>query len=327
MARPAIISLAKIIAGLLAVAAVRAGLSYLSAVVATVTASAIVFGYFLVMARSRLVSIDLKDLLALIAAAVISTVVVLPKNARDFAFSSSVVFLLGLPVVLHIGWGCQRAVKTYRAHELPDRQRLELALSEIIPQKLARVAAAELNIISNAFRWNSPPDVPAGARGFSYYKLVAPMMWAFLFLATIETLILHLLLSMWNPTVAWVVFIISDISVLYLLGLIVSLRRLPVTIDDNQVRIRAGILYDFSIPLASITNVTIYFPSTDVKRPGMLKTSLMAFPNVILEFTPSIPAPRPMGVGDPISRVAMALDDRTAFVEAIRMHLIKDSSL
>lgn len=272
-------------------------------------------------------SFGLRHVNAFLAAACLSSLVVMPREARAYLIDGWGIWLLAVPVLLHLLWGGVRAIATFRGDSADPRGRLQNALGQLLPEALARVAAAELTIISNAFLWMSPPDVPTGVQSFSYHRLVAPILWAFFCLAVVEALGVHLLVGLWKPSLGWVIFIISDISLLYLLGLICSLRRMPVTIDDQDVRIRAGILYDFRVPLASIINASIAFPSSDVKRPGTIKTSLMTFPNIMLEVFPPIPSPKPLGLGEPVHHVAMALDDKVAFINALRSNAVQSATL
>ncbi len=54
------------------------------------------------------------------------------------------------------------------------------------------------------------------------------MMIALLVISGIEITVTHLLVAHWSRTAAMVMFVISDVSLLYLIGLIKSLRLSPV---------------------------------------------------------------------------------------------------
>lgn len=251
------------------------------------------------------------------AGVAITACVALPASSRGTLVHSWLVVVMAAPIAVHVCWGAVRGIRAAR-QETDGRAKIRRALEEVVPAGLAKVAAAELTIIGHAFRWTGPADVPEGALGFAYHRLVSPMMWAFLCLALIEITVVHLLVSIWSATAAWILFIVSDVSLLYLLGLISSLRRLPVLIDHDNVRIRAGILYDFSIPLSSIVSISAAVASDDLRKSGTLKTSLLAYPNVLIEVSPALPSPKPFGKGGEVSRVALALDDRFSFIEALR---------
>lgn len=258
---------------------------------------------------------------AFLAVVSILALAIMPPATHGVLFRGHGWLIFALPIVIHVAWGTARgAARIKEEAALPLRERLQRLLAEVVPTPLARLAAAELTVLSYAFRWTGRADVPQAAVGFSYHRLLAPMMWAFLCLAIIEICIVHVLLYAWKPTVAWVVFAVSDIGFLYLLGLIGSLRQLPVLLLADHLRIRTGILFDFTVPLTAITACSVTFGAAPVGR-GTLKTSLLAGPNVIIEMTPALPSPKPFGKGGPITRIALGLDEPSAFVDAVRARM------
>ena len=240
-------------------------------------------GFLLFVFRAKAPSI-LSEWIMFSAGVAITACVALPANSRGALVHSWLIVVIAVPIAVHVGWGAVRGIRAAR-QETDGRAKIRRSLEEIVPVGLAKVAAAELTIIGHAFRWTGPAEVPVGAVGFTYHRLVSPMMWAFLCLALIEITVVHLLVSIWSSTAAWILSILSDVSLLYLLGLISSLRRFPVFLDDDNVRIRAGILYDFSIPLSSIVSVSAAVASEDLQKPGTLKTSILAYPNVLCSAT------------------------------------------
>lgn len=257
---------------------------------------------------------------AFLAAASILALAIMPPGARAALFGGNDWLIFALPVAIHVLWGAARGLSHSRDRGLPLRTRLEHLLAEIVPPPVARLAAAELTMLSYAFRWTGKQDIPQAAIGFSYHKLVSPMMWAFLCLALIEICVVHVLLFAWKPMVAWIVFVVSDIGFLYLLGLIGSLRHLPVLLFTDHIRIRTGVLFDFAVPLTAITACSSTFSTAEARR-GTLKASLLAGPNVLIDVMPALPSPKPFGKGGPITRIALALDDPIAFVAAVRARM------
>ncbi|MCW1431455.1 hypothetical protein [Novosphingobium sp. JCM 18896] len=257
---------------------------------------------------------------AFLAAASILALAIMPQAGRALLLHGYGWLIFTIPLAIHVLWGAARGAAQVKGTALPLRGRIERMLAEIVPAPLARLAAAELTMLSYAFRWTGQPEVPPAAIGFSYHRLVAPMMWAFLCLAIIEICIVHVLLYAWKPAVAWIVFVVSDIGFLYLLGLIGSLRHLPVLLFADHLQVRTGILFDFVVPLTAITACSVTFGVAPARR-GTLKASLLAGPNVILEVAPPLPSPKPFGKGGPVTRIALALDDPIAFVEAVRSRM------
>lgn len=160
-------------------------------------------------------------------------------------------------IALHGGWGLWRVAVRLRAWNRTEPDRWSALLEEILPRPLVRLARAEVRLLHLAlFRWGAAPEIPAGAQGFAYHRHLQPMMIALLVISCIEITVTHLLVAHWSRTAALVMFVISDVSLLYLIGLIRSLRLSPVLLTETGVRLRAGLLVDRTIPYAAIAAVT-----------------------------------------------------------------------
>lgn len=252
------------------------------------------------------------------AALTIGVLVALPQNARSLLFSiPGALVVLSAILCSHVGAGILRGVKAFRQNRGGFRQGMERSLSEIVPERLAKVAAAELSILRFAFDWRMRPDVPQGAKAFGYHKHVQPMLWAFFVLVLLEIAVVHLLVSLWSMTAAWVLFVISDLSLLYLLGLINSLRKLPILVTDRGVIVRAGILIEQFIPIENIKEITRSFDSDYVNSRQVLRTTLMAYPNLLIELKTPLAVSRPFGRRQNVSGIGVHPDDPVAFSDEV----------
>jgi hypothetical protein len=77
-------------------------------------------------------------------------------------------------------------------------------------------------------------------RSFAYHRSIAPMMWVLVGLSGVELMVVHLLLAAWYPRAAVVAAALNAGGMLWLMAIIRSFRRLPVTLDDRQLLMRAG---------------------------------------------------------------------------------------
>ncbi len=224
-------------------------------------------------------------------------------------------------IALHGGWGLWRVVERVRHWDRRDPDRWPDLLAEILPRLLARFAVAEARLLHLAlFRWNAAPDVPPGASGFAYHRHLQPMMIALLVLSCIEIGVTHLLVAHWNRTLALILFAISDVSLVYLIGLIKSLRLAPVLLTETGVRIRAGILVDRTIPYADIAGVAADPDGGTVRAADSWNVALLAWPNLILHLDPALP-PRSRWRGEPVRAIVLRLDDSGCFLDELRARL------
>lgn len=258
---------------------------------------------------------------AVLAGASLTVVVGAPVVLREALWSMpAVVIPMILAVTVHVAWSAMRARRVARQGcALQDKW--QAVASEFLPPALVRFAVMELTVIHMAlFRWGGPADVPDGSRAFAYHKHLAPMCAALLVLSAIEVAVYHLLVGQWSGKAALVMFVISDVGLVYLIGLIKSFRFRPVLITPEGVRIRAGLLIDQAIPLEAIVSVETTISSDEVRDPATLNGALLAWPNILIRLN------RPLERRSALRRrsftaVAFRLDEPEPFVRMLNWRL------
>lgn len=146
---------------------------------------------------------------------------------------------------------------------------------------------------------------------FPYHRSLAPMLWMFVLLAGTELFVVHFLVSFWSVPVALILSVLSLATIVWMIGLIRSLKRLPVRIADGKLVFRAGTLRCVETPLINIAGVRLHWSAEDLKAPGVLNLALIAYPNVIVDLVEPVPGRRP------VRAIAHRLDDGAAFVKAL----------
>jgi hypothetical protein len=267
------------------------------------------------MARRRPEEIEARAALAVLAGAFASAAIALPAAFREA--------LLGLPllaglmaavVAAHLLWGLVRARSRFRSGATL-RERAIDALSQLLPERLARFMVAELALLHLAlFRWRAAPDVPEGQQGFGYHKHLVPIFSVLLFLQVMEIGVVHLLVSLVSPTAALILFVLSDLALVYLIGLLKSFRLRPVLAGEDGIRVRTGILIDRFVAWEDVAAIRTSFSSEQVKSRSTENAALLAWPNLIVEL--AVPAERqsPLGRTRRIEAIAFRLDDPAAFL-------------
>lgn len=94
---------------------------------------------------------------------------------------------------------------------------------------------------------------------FSYHKNsgTVAILAVLIFLVLIETFVIHLLLQLWSPLAAWILTGVSLYSLVQIFGILRSLSKRPISIENEQLELRYGILGEVSIPLANIDSVEL----------------------------------------------------------------------
>ena len=123
----------------------------------------------------------------------------------------------------------------------------------------------ELSLYRSLFRWvTRRPDVPPDARAFAYFGAVAVVVWAFIIVSAVETVVFHVILP-WE-VVRLVVDIVSIWGLLWMFGYAASLNVYPHLVGDSGVRVRNGTGTDFTVPWDAIASVGVRERSRDRSR-------------------------------------------------------------
>lgn len=256
-----------------------------------------------------------RQILAGLAIAVFAALVATPPVVRAALVSlPALAAAMTIVVVGHLAWGLYAAWGRLGS---ATEQRWIAALSELLPAPLVRLAAAELRWLHlGLFRWGAAPDVPAGCQGFAYHRHLTPIAVTLLVLQGIEVAIHHLLLAHWSAFAAYILFVVSDVGLVYMIALIKSFRLRPVLLTPEGVRVRTGLLIDRLVPYAAIAGVETRFDSARVKDKATLNAGLLAWPNLLLPLRAPMPGRR-----RPMAAIAYRLDDPEPFVRALQWRL------
>jgi hypothetical protein len=149
---------------------------------------------------------------------------------------------------------------------------------------------------------------------FAYHRSLSPMIGVLLGIALVEMLVMHIvvvaLLGWWAAVVVGAL----DLSlVVALILLLRSFRRLPVTLADGVLTMRAGSMRSVAIPVERIAGLRANWDAAAIKQAGMLNLALASWPSVVVDLDPPIVTRR----GRTIHAVAHKLDDPAAFHVAI----------
>ena len=148
---------------------------------------------------------------------------------------------------------------------------------------------------------------------FSYSRALAPLLWVFVGIMTLELAVVHLLVAaLWSHVAAWILSAISLATLVWTVALIRSLSRLPVLVDETGVTMRLGRLKSVHVPAANIAGLRTAWPREELNRQGVLNLAMINYPNLMLDLDPPLPGRR-----RPILAIAHQLDDPAGFMAAV----------
>lgn len=148
---------------------------------------------------------------------------------------------------------------------------------------------------------------------FAYHRSLGPMIGVLLGIAIVEMLVVHLVVvALFGWTAAIVVGVLDLSLVVTLAGLLRSFRRLPVTIADGVLTMRAGVLKSVAVPVGQVAGLRLNWDAAALRDRGVLNLALASWPNIVVDLTAPIPGRR-----RPVHAVAHCLDDPAGFAAAI----------
>ena len=138
------------------------------------------------------------------------------------------------------------------------------------------------------------------------------MMWILVAIATVETLVVHLLVALWRPWVAALLSVLSVATIIWLVGAIRSFGTLPVEIADGQLVWRVGRLKSITVPLDRVRGLKTEWTAADIKRRNVLNCAMIAYPNTVVVLDAPVVAGRRS-----VSELAHRLDNPVDFATAL----------
>jgi hypothetical protein len=197
--------------------------------------------------------------------------------------------------------------------------------------RLAGIAIRyEFAMWRSLYRWilRRPVASGPGAEAFTYAGMVTPVLVVFIVLSAIEVPTLHLVLP-WQ-TVRVISLSVGAYGLLWMFGLLASLRVHPHIVSDSGLRVRNGAMIDFTIPWEAVASVrsrghslpkgrAIQFEQTDSSLIAHIVIMKQTNIDVVLREPTTLRLPK--GDGEPVTEVRLYVDDPNAFVAAARQCL------
>jgi hypothetical protein len=237
---------------------------------------------------------------------------VIPGKALIMAGAEAA--LLGAIV---LGWRRARTLKAAQPDGDPA-ERIREILAGIVPFSTAeRALGGELSVLYYGFAWRARPHVSAGARPFTLHERGA---WNDLFLfvglaSLLEVLPVHLIVSRFSLTAAWILTALSLYGALWAIALGRSFRLRPTLVGPEEIVVRFGLLFSLRIPLSAIRSITRSPIANAMPVPRRTP------PTLFLEFARPLEVRKMFGFTRQITAIGISADDDHALERAIRERL------
>ncbi|MGY3792210.1 hypothetical protein [uncultured Aquimarina sp.] len=139
---------------------------------------------------------------------------------------------------------------------------LKKTCSDVFPKKISEVLAMEIAVFYYGFiSWKKKTP---RENEYTYHKdgNSISIFIGILMIVIIETFVLHKMILKSNPSIAWIVGIMSVYSFVQIFGFVKSITKRPITIDGEILHIRYGIMSEVIIPISDIDTIEFSSSST-----------------------------------------------------------------
>lgn len=192
---------------------------------------------------------------------------------------------------------------------------------------LRKAVVYEIGMWRSLFRMIARrPAVAPGGHGFGYASAIVPILWAFIVLSAIEIPVFHLLIP-W-PTVRIIGLILGAYGLLWMIGLLASLKVHPHAVEESGLRVRYSSTIDIAVPWSDIVEIrgksrTREGRTALVEETGdgrVLSIAISNQTNIEL----GLREPRVIqlfrGPTEPVNELRFFVDDQKAFLAQVRRH-------
>ena len=125
----------------------------------------------------------------------------------------------------------------------------------------------------------------------------------------------HLLVAALSPVAASVLSGVEFYGVVWVIGLLRSVDRLPVVLDDRGIHIRFGVIYALFVPYEAVQNLQrerLY--SVDTKRKNYLNCAFINAPDCVLKLRAARRVRLPYTLSRDVDEIGLMVDDPKEFL-------------
>jgi hypothetical protein len=198
------------------------------------------------------------------------------------------------------------------------RDAFQAALGDVLGPRIAAAVASELGALWYAFAGWRRPRQPARGQAFAVHTRNGyPALLGALMMAVIaETVAVHLVVSRWSGTAAWILAGLSVYSGVWLLGDLLAARHNPTVVTDDDLHLRLGLRWKADVPRSRIRAITEVEPEgEDGSSP--VNVAFWGDPDLWVEFTEPVVLDGPYGIRRATRWIGVGVDDPAAFRAAV----------
>lgn len=242
--------------------------------------------YFLLIHNKKIPNISVTIIFAL---GLIIASVIIPKNNQDLLTQIKlwIVPAVGIGIFSLIAFKVKNTVKAHKRDRIgkPDfYTTCKEAAASVLPSPISNLATAEISTTYYSFlSWRKRE---LNDNEFSYHKKsgTIALLAVLIFMILIESFVMNILLGLLSSSVAWLLSALSFYIAIHTFGILRSMSKRPITIENGALLLRYGIYNESTILLDDIESVETTHRKIGEKETVIKMTPLKNFEkhNVII---------------------------------------------
>ncbi len=201
---------------------------------------------------------------------------------------------------------------------------LRIAVSDVLGKRLGGAVFSESAALWYAVTgWGPVRSRQAHGTAFSGFRRNAypALLTALLFVLVIETGVVHLLVGLWSPRLAWVLSALGAYTILWLLGDFHAARLNQTLVSDFGLHLRTGLRWHTDVAWSEIQSIRTERPTEDA-----VKMTLFGKPDFWIEFRQPKRIVGILGIERRARFAGLGIDDPQGFRSMVESRISEDSA-
>jgi hypothetical protein len=132
----------------------------------------------------------------------------------------------------------------------------------------------------------------------------------------IETLVVHLLVNRWNPTIAWFATVAGFYGLLFFVADLMATIKRPVLVQTNRIVLRFG-LRGYGVIDRQNVELIRAINNKPERNISTMNGAFLTAPNVLISLREPVTMSGLMGIQRSVTRIALFIDDKEKFIHEL----------
>ena len=226
------------------------------------------FIYFLLIRKTNIPKTTVVPFLIL---GVVLCSIILPSENQQYLnlFKTWILPIIELSVISYVIYNVRKGIKRYKLNKTESFDfftTLKNTCYEILPKGVVIPVVTEIAVFYYGFLYWKKRELKENE--YSYHKEsgTITLLIAIIFIVAIETIVLHILLAKWNNIAAWILTFLSIYSGFQIFGFLKSMFKRPISIENDRLYLRYGIMSETTIYIKDIDRVEISSKDIEINK-------------------------------------------------------------